>query len=74
METSTCVTCHTAVLNATTCFRCGCPVHWQEPDCGGWILDWWHPMAFDEDDGNEFWCQACLDKGLEDEGKTAYEL
>jgi hypothetical protein len=45
------------------CFKCGKPVCMNETnyladsDCGGWILDSWHPSAPDE---NEFWCTACL--------------
>lgn len=48
------------------CFRCGRFVCIDETDfmldsaCGGWILDWWHPCAFDPDDGNEFWCRECF--------------
>jgi len=48
------------------CFKCGRPVCMDESNymadsaCGGWILDWWSNGAMDPDDGNEFWCQACL--------------
>lgn len=49
------------------CFRCGQAVcmnaedYQADTDCGGWILDWWHPSAYDYDDGNEYWCKACLE-------------
>ena len=50
------------------CFRCGRPVcmhpeqYMEDSSCGSWILDWWHDSAFDLDDGNAFWCRACLKK------------
>jgi hypothetical protein len=45
------------------CFRCGQPVcyndlnYFASSECGGWILDSWHPGHPDE---NEFRCQICL--------------
>ena len=42
------------------CCRCGRPVHYQEPMCGGWLLDSWHNEAATE---NEFWCLDCLVNG-----------
>lgn len=49
------------------CFHCGKPVcmdlqnYQEDSSCGGWILDWWTDGADDPDDGNEFWCQDCLE-------------
>jgi hypothetical protein len=49
------------------CFRCGRPVCYKldnylaDSTCGGWIMDWWSNGAYDPDDGNEFWCKACLE-------------
>lgn len=60
MDEKICVTCGKSLAYDTACYRCGEPVHIQEPECGSWILDWWHESAFDEVDGNEFWCRACL--------------
>lgn len=54
------------------CFHCGKPVCMNTEDyqadstCGRWVLDWWHTAAFDPDDGNEFWCQACLEEAAEE--------
>ncbi|MGI9057116.1 MAG: hypothetical protein ACR2H5_00875 [Ktedonobacteraceae bacterium] len=51
-----------------SCFRCGRPVCMDETNymadtaCGSWILDWWQESAFDEDDGNEYWCHACQEQ------------
>lgn len=48
------------------CFRCGKSVcmdeqqYMADTDCGAWILDWWSNGAMNPDDGNEYWCQACL--------------
>ena len=67
MDGTVCVTCGKPLAYDTVCYRCGQPVHLQEPACGSWILDSWHPMAFDEVDGNEFWCQECLNKGYSQE-------
>lgn len=61
-----CVTCGKPVEDGTACYCCGRSVHQNEPECGGWILDWWHPDAFDKDDGKEFWCLACLEQGREE--------
>ena len=30
--------------------------------CGSWIMDWWSNGAMDPDDGNEYWCNHCLDE------------
>ena len=51
------------------CFRCGEPVCMDEDNimndtgCGGWIMDWWSNGAMDPDDGNEYWCKHCLERG-----------
>lgn len=48
------------------CFSCGRPVCYNEQDyfassnCGGWILDSWHPAHPEE---NEFYCGECLVAG-----------
>ena len=53
-----------------SCLRCGRPVCMDKADyladstCSGWIMDWWSNGAFDPDDGNEFWCRACLAEEL----------
>jgi hypothetical protein len=45
------------------CFRCGRPVcynmsdYFADTDCGGWILDTWHPGHPSE---NEYYCFKCL--------------
>jgi hypothetical protein len=50
------------------CFRCGQPVcinaddYFADSACGGWILDWWTDGAYDPDDGNEFYCNHCLEE------------
>jgi hypothetical protein len=52
------------------CFRCGRPVCMDESNyladsaCGGWIMDWCSNGEFDPDDGNEFWCHACIEEEL----------
>ncbi len=52
------------------CFRCGKPVcineqnYLRDSACGSWILDWWTVGAYDPDDGNEFWCQKCVEQAL----------
>lgn len=43
------------------CGYCGRPVHYHEPECGGWLLDSWHDEAATE---HEFWCLDCLENGL----------
>ncbi len=51
------------------CFKCGLPVCYNpenylaDSDCGGWILDSWHPSA---PGGNEYWCKSCLQAESED--------
>ena len=59
------------------CFKCGKPVCYNEQDylgdsqCGGWILDSWHPDAPEE---NEFWYQHCLKEGLDEAESSTEEL
>ena len=55
-----CGTCGKPVAHGTDCYRCGLPVHWQEPQCGSWLFDSWHPAVWEQDGGNVFWCRACL--------------
>ena len=44
------------------CFRCGVAVCYSQinyladTECGGWILDSWHPAAPDD---NEYYCKQC---------------
>ncbi len=50
------------------CFLCGKPVcmdpqnYYADSSCGSWIMDWWSNGADDPDDGNEFWCNTCLEE------------
>jgi hypothetical protein len=50
------------------CFLCGKPVcmdtqnYQADSSCGSWIMDWWSNGADDPDDGNEFWCNSCLEE------------
>ncbi|MBA2677547.1 MAG: hypothetical protein H0U76_04015 [Ktedonobacteraceae bacterium] len=59
-----CVTCG-APGRDHSCFQCGKPVchaenYLADTNCGGWILDSWHPDASEE---NEYWCVACMEEG-----------
>lgn len=40
-----------------TCGNCGRPVHYQEPECGGWLTVFWRDG---EVAGDEFWCLECV--------------
>lgn len=69
MDETMCVTCGKPLEFDTACYCCGEPVHLHEPDCGAWILDSWHESAFDDVDGNEFWCRACLTREYGEQGE-----
>jgi len=56
--------CSCGVVDASIqfgCGNCGRPVHYREPECGGWLLDTWHDAAATE---NEFWCNQCWANSL----------
>lgn len=67
-ESGPCVVCGKAGCQQG-CFRCGKPVcmngqdYQADSSCGSWLLDWWSNGAMESTDGNEFWCNGCLEEG-----------